>query len=436
MDNIFVLLISSFLLAHFYVHCWNSVCLNSNNVLYKTVISMLLVILILFFSNFLLKQPLRVVVVCLLNTMVAYCFVYKNLKCSFLSVVISQITVWFSETIFAVIISSIYMGNIQKFVLRNDIFIIMHLFVLILSLIINKFGLPLFLYNLLLGKKEKNKSMDSLIYSIIMIIVMIVATMETYMKLPFNVILIINMIIAVVFIIIVIKSSKNKNEYNKINSKYQTSIYSLKEYEIMIDKFSMLTHENKNEFQTIRNMIKTGESKETVVKYIDRLIDNKIKDNDKIMKKASKIPEGGLKATIYSKLCAMEKLKIKYKLRISRDVHTTDLIDLDENLTLKICKILGVFLDNAIDAVENLDMKQISIEMYVFDEWLCIDITNNFKGMIDLNKISDLKYTTKGSGHGYGLPLVKQILDEEKSVLENEKSINGNTFTQTLKIKM
>ncbi len=434
MDNIFVLLISSFLMAYFYVHCWNDIGLNNN--LYKKVISLILITSIFVFANCFLLQFNKIIIIYLLNIMVNYFFVSKNLKQAFLSVVIPQLIIWFSEFVFAAMISSFYTGNIQKLVLRNDVFIIMHLFVLILSLIINKFGLTLFLYNLLLGKKTKNKNMDSLIYSIIMIIVMIVATMETYMKLPFNVILIINMIISVIFIIIVIKSSKNKNEYNKINSKYQTSIYSLKEYEIMIDKFSMLTHENKNEFQTIRNMIKTGESKEIVVKYIDRLIDNKIKDNDKIMKKASKIPEGGLKATIYSKLCAMEKLKIKYKLRISRDVHTTDLIDLDENLTLKICKILGVFLDNAIDAVENLDMKQISIEMYVFDEWLCIDITNNFKGMIDLNKISDLKYTTKGSGHGYGLPLVKQILDEEKNVLENEKSINGNTFTQTLKIKM
>ena len=212
--------------------------------------------------------------------------------------------------------------------------------------------------------------------------------------------------------------------------------YGLTEYEVMIDKFRVDTHENKNEFLTIRNMLKDKNSKETVIKYIDKLVDNKIKDNDKIMKKTSKIPEGGLRATIYSKLCLMDKLKINYKLNISREVRTTDLINLDEDLVLKICKILGVFLDNAIEAVKELERKEISIEIYFMDDELCIDITNNFKGNIDIDKMSDMKYSTKGKGRGYGLTLVNKLLEEESNRLENEKSISRDTFTQSLKIKM
>ena len=204
----------------------------------------------------------------------------------------------------------------------------------------------------------------------------------------------------------------------------------------MIDQFRVYTHENRNEFYTIRNMLKNGDKREDVIKYIDTLIDNKIQDNEKIMKKTAKIPSGGLRATIYSKLCLMDKLKIKYKLNISRDVKTTDLIDLDEELVLKICRILGVFLDNAIEAVKTLKKKEISVEMYILDNKLCVDITNNFKGNLELDKISEAKYTTKGNGHGYGLTLVNQILNEEIGILENEKSINRDTFTQTLKIKM
>ena len=117
----------------------------------------------------------------------------------------------------------------------------------------------------------------------------------------------------------------------------------------------------------------------------------------------------------------MDKLKIKYKLNISRDVRTTDLIDLDEDLVIKICKILGVFLDNAIEAVKGLKKKQIAVEMYAIDNDLCIDITNNFKGNLDINKISEAKYTTKGDGHGYGLTLVNQIINDEAGKLENER---------------
>ena len=82
-----------------------------------------------------------------------------------------------------------------------------------------------------------------------------------------------------------------------------------------------------------------------IVEHIDALIDNKIKDNEKIMTKTSKIPEGGLRATIYSKLCVIEKNKIDYNLDIAKDVRTVDLINLDEELILNICKILGVFME-------------------------------------------------------------------------------------------
>ncbi len=97
---------------------------------------------------------------------------------------------------------------------------------------------------------------------------------------------------------------------------------------------------------------------------------------------------------------------------------------------------MGVFLDNAIEAVKGLRKKEISIEMYTIDNQLCIDITNNFKGTLELDKIANMKYTTKGDGHGYGLTLVNNILNEEQDTLENEKGINRDTFTQTLKIKM
>ena len=107
-----------------------------------------------------------------------------------------------------------------------------------------------------------------------------------------------------------------------------------------------------------------------------------------------------------------------------------------DDLILSICKILGVFLDNAIDEVKKLRKKNIDIEFYIMDNYLNIDITNNFKGNLELNKLGVKNYTTKGNGHGYGLVLVNKIISENYSTLINEKSVNGDRFTQTLKIKM
>ena len=266
------------------------------------------------------------------------------------------------------------------------------------------------------------------------IFIIIISIVESYMNFPVSVVIITNTVMALVLITIIIKFVTTKSNYQLISNKYQTSIKSLKEYETMIDKFRVNTHENKNELLTIRNMIKSNDKK--TVEYIDKLVDNKIKDNEKIMYQTSKIPEGGLRATIYSKLCVMDKYKIKYKLDISKGVRTVDLINLDEELILNICKILGVFMDNAIEEVIKLKKRNISIELYVIDNCLYIDITNNFKGNIDMSSIGKEKQTTKGEKHGYGLLLVNKIINENSKYLENEKSINGNNFTQTLIIKI
>ena len=427
--------LGNILMIAFSLTCWLKFEKINKKISTKIFIVLLSSIITTIISQF-FPNPIKMINSYLILMFVCYLSVTKDLKKSIFSVITSQIILWATECSFTVLVLLFNLKNLESVFSNLIIYLLLIIYMTIFAIILLKLKFPQKLYNLLINSTNSIKNNETIIYSSIIIIVIIISTAESYMHLSTTAILITNMIMAIVFITIIIMSSKIKDNYNKISSKYQTSISSLKEYEVMIDQFRVYTHENRNEFYTIRNMLKNGDKREDIIKYIDALIDNKIQDNEKIMKKTAKIPSGGLRATIYSKLCLMDKLKIKYKLNISRDVKTTDLIDLDEELVLKICRILGVFLDNAIEAVKTLKKKEISVEMYILDNKLCVDITNNFKGNLDLDKISEAKYTTKGNGHGYGLTLVNQILNEEIGILENEKSINRDTFTQTLKIKM
>ncbi len=419
----------------FSIFCWlkisNNKISNKSKIIVVFLSSLTITLVPYFFPN-----QIKLIILFLFLITINYFLISKEIKQSIILVLISQMILALAETSFIIFAAIIIGDKIDTLVYEVIPFVILNLYILIVSYLICKTKIIKKIYLLFYENKNIQKKLEMLIYPLMIIFIMIIATIESHIQMSFTLILIINTIMAIIFISIAITSRNVKEKYNKINSKYETSISSLKEYEVMIDKFRVDTHENKNEFLTIRNMIKDNNDKDTVIKYIDKLVDNKIKDNDKIMKKTAKIPEGGLRATIYSKLCLMDKLKIKYNLNISREVRTTDLINLDEDLVLKICKILGVFLDNAIEAVKGLKKKEISIEMYTIEDSLCIDITNNFKGNLELDKITNMKYTTKGDGHGYGLTLVDNILSEEQSRLENEKSINRDTFTQTLKIKM
>ena len=439
MEGIFKIVIhfiGNVLMSTYSVYSWNKI-LEKKNKIYKleNILSIIIIATIITFISNHLKNPLKLIITFILLIIINNISTSKNIRQSIITTAISQIILGLSELSFAIMCSLKFDNNVVESIKSSYILYLgINVYMSLASAILIHF---IFSTNIISHAKTiiaYIRKKDTLIYSIATISVMIITTIESYMEIPKIIILITNLIIILIFIFLIIRTIIAHSLYNKINDKYQTSISSLKEYENMIDKFRINNHENKNELMTIRNMIKTKDDK--TIEYIDTLVNNKIKDNEKIMYKTSKIPEGGLRATIYSKLCLMDKYKIKYNLDIANDVRTVDLIKLNDELILNICKILGVFLDNSIEAVRKLKKKNIDIEIYIMDKKLCIDITNNFKGNIEIDKIGKQRITTKGNGHGYGLSLVNQIIKNNSDVLENEKSINSNNFTQTLMIKM
>lgn len=233
------------------------------------------------------------------------------------------------------------------------------------------------------------------------------------------------------------KNIKILNISNETKEKYNSTLKSLVEYEDMIDKYRVSNHENKNQLQMIRTMI--HQKDKTVEKYIDNLLDNVYMVNEKLMMDVSMLPSG-IKATIYTKMVMMENKRISYKLNVDRKLRYVDFFDRDANIetSLNICDILSVFLDNAIEEIENKKDPEIYIEVFYDekDEELTFEISNKiYNKEIDLNKLPEKGYTTKSNGHGYGLALVSEIVSAN-SRLENKTIIKNNIFTQRLTLKL
>lgn len=240
------------------------------------------------------------------------------------------------------------------------------------------------------------------------------------------------LIIAIAYILI--KNLNIRSEYEEVKEKYSNTKQSLLEYEDMIDKYRVNNHENKNQLLTIQSMINNKSCK--VNKYIDELVGNVYMTNEKIMFDVSIIPAGGLRATIHTKLNAMDNKNIKYILNIDRKLRSVDFDNIDSELNLKICKIVSIFIDNSIEEVEtHKDDKVVNIEMYLSENKLVIEVSNKFENKFDIEKIYHKKYTTKANGHGYGLALAKELIDSEKA-LKNIQMIEDNIFTQVLEIEI
>lgn len=430
-------ILAAYSLSTFFLIAWSSFYKSKQkpSIITKNIISIIMAIAIAIIYLIFEKYQVIKIILTIEVMLIANHYLYrKNMKNTIISVLDTQIVIIVSELILMMFLSLIFGKEVNSFIDKKYSYFIINLSTAIIASLILLTKIPNKIYNITEKFTEKLKNSNVFIYALIILTISITSTAASYLNWSVITVLIINTSLILFFIFVSIKFAKAKNEFDEISSKYETSITSLREYEGMIDKYRIYNHENKNELQTLRNLISKKNTK--ALKYIDSILDNKIKDNEKIMHKTSKIPEGGLRATIYAKLCTMDELGIKYSLDIAKDIRTVDLINMKEDIVLNICKILGVFLDNAIEAVKDLKTKHIGIEIYLMDGDLCVDITNNYEGKLDINKIGSSKYTTKGEKHGYGLSLVNQIINDYPGVFENEKSITKNTFTQKIKIKM
>ena len=132
----------------------------------------------------------------------------------------------------------------------------------------------------------------------------------------------------------------------------------------------------------------------------------------------------------------MEEKKINIDFNVSRDVSVSDINKIDDNTKKNLCKLLGIYLDNAVQATQNLDNRYVKIDIYksvMQNKVLTIAIMNNFEGNIDFSQINIKGYSTKGKGRGMGLAIANEILNNNANIKVVTKVIKNN-FVQEINI--
>lgn len=279
-----------------------------------------------------------------------------------------------------------------------------------------------------------NKNILIIVLGILIIIINFLLAIPYY-KIKTAYIIVFNAITIVVYSFIVFKMFEEKSRYIKMNNKYNMTNTTLKELEQNVTRLKITNHENKNQLLTIRNMIKKGEDGKSLIKHIENIVNTKIKDDETLMLQTSTITNSMISSIVYSKMLTMKENDVDAALIISRDIKDLYLSDIPDELAVEVCKIIGVYLDNALEEVSKYEEKLINIEFYAEKKTLCIAISNNFEGEIDFEKMDNPGYTTKENGHGYVLSLAREII-ESNDKLSSEREIKDNIFKQILKIKM
>lgn len=236
------------------------------------------------------------------------------------------------------------------------------------------------------------------------------------------------------FIVILFTLFRQRMDNEKVSKKYDELLDVMKNYESDIEEQRTLRHETKNEFATIKCKLQDKEDNKTIIEYIDSVIGEKGKASSKKYSKFKYLPSNGLKGFFYYKFIEAEKKGINVSINISKQIENSFLKDIDTKDFKDLARIVGVYLDNAIEASSTSEDKKLGIEMYLIKEKIELIITNTFNNEINLDKIGKESFSTKGKHRGHGLLLVNKILSEN-NMFEAKNEIRDNIYIQSLKIK-
>ena len=237
----------------------------------------------------------------------------------------------------------------------------------------------------------------------------------------------------IAFITILLTLYREKIENESIIKKYDELLDVMKTYDIDIENQRTLIHENRNELMTIRSKAIDKNASKEFIEYMDSVIGDKVSTSISKYSKFTHLPSNGLKGFFYYKSMEAERRGIKVSANVSKKIENSFLKDLDTKTYKDLARLIGVYLDNAIDASEKSEDKKLGIEIYLIKENIKIIITNTFSNDVDLSKIGKERYTTKGKNHGHGLLLVSSILHNNNRFIAKTK-VDQNLYIQELTI--
>lgn len=242
------------------------------------------------------------------------------------------------------------------------------------------------------------------------------------------------LIVIVTLIIILFYLFKQKVENEAVSKKYDELLNIMKNYESDIEEQRIAIHETRNELMTIKCKISDNEKETEIIDYIDSILGDKVSSKMSKYSKFKYLPSNGIKGFFYYKFTEAEKRNIKVSVNISKKIENSFLGKLDTKDFKDLVRIIGVYLDNAIEASVQSKDKKLGIEIYLIKKDIDIIISNTFNNELNIEKLGIERFTTKGKNRGHGLLLVKHILNNN-NIFESENNIVNDIYTQKLKIK-
>ncbi|WP_208422805.1 sensor histidine kinase [Latilactobacillus fragifolii] len=136
-----------------------------------------------------------------------------------------------------------------------------------------------------------------------------------------------------------------------------------------------------------------------------------------------------IKGIIFSKYIEAHNKRISFNLEVQPALFKQHRQYFDE------LRILGIFLDNAIEAVAQVPEGQISVSLFEQNNKTVYSVKNTITEPVEFGKIYQSGYSTKGTNRGIGLATAKEITDARQDfhlILKQD----GDYFVAMLVVEM
>lgn len=173
-------------------------------------------------------------------------------------------------------------------------------------------------------------------------------------------------------------------------------------------------HDFLNHLQVVYSLVDMGENDEAT-RYIETVYGEMRR-----LSTGMKTAKPAINALLQAKLSQAEQRGITLNLNITSTLEHLPLNDWE------MCRILANLIDNAMDALEGKENGQITVELSENLKNYSFAVRNNGAKIEDrhIDRLFQNGFTTKASGHGLGLPIVKELIEGcggEIKVSSNEK---------------
>lgn len=194
----------------------------------------------------------------------------------------------------------------------------------------------------------------------------------------------------------------------------------------LLDEMKASEHEYKNHLNILYCMIqvcKEDELRDRAKKYIGNVFENK-----NLLRDLSYIENTILKGVLLSKINQAEKSEIICKYKIDSQLEGIALDD--SELTV----VLSNLLNNAIESASKSEKKYIDIFTTYQKGRYIIEVSNSVSNFTEdmISGISKVRFSTKGTGRGYGLYNINKIVNKYKGKIN--MSIKEDMFNISIEI--